>query len=383
MINTKFNYISGFLLLTCILLSHTDAQEHEMTHSSIDLTRYNNISKSIDSLYNLIERAEQKIGAINKEIDSLENEKIKLNRDCISTNKDIIACSIVFNCDTLSQSLIRIDKIIKDESLKIYTFTQSIEAFQHEINIRKEELQDESNSIILETKMYDGSLNLKFKGTNYHIFVANTDNNEIKMHWLSKDGRRFIRISNLLKYLEKQNKNPLMITNAGMYTPELEPQGLYIEQNELRPLDLKLPKTDANFYLKPNGVYYIDTFGVSHINTTEEFQKAYDAKKTTINYATQSGPMLLIKGKIHSSFKARSLNKKIRSGVGIIDEKRTVFAISLEGENFYDFALLFKDIFGCNDALYLDGAISQMYLKDLAPKELGGQFGPLISVIEK
>ena len=158
---------------------------------------------------------------------------------------------------------------------------------------------------------------------------------------------------------------------------------MFIEQYELlKPLDLRSPKTDANFYLKPNGVYFIDSLRVSHIKTSEDFQKIVESKNVVVKYATQSGPMLLTDGKIHPSFTRQSNNKKIRSGVGIINENLTVFAISIDETNFYNFALLFKDIFGCKDALFLDGAISKMYL-DIAPKELGGKFGALISVLPK
>ncbi|MCO6463844.1 MAG: phosphodiester glycosidase family protein [Saprospiraceae bacterium] len=378
---SKFMNIFSLLILSCMLLSNVEIQEQKGAQSQIDLTKYNAISSVIDSLYNLIECDEQRIHTYNNEIKSLENEKIKIHEKCKSLNRDTSTCSISFNCDTLSQSLKRIDKKIKDNSLKISNIEQSIQGYQEKINIQKKQLQDASKSIVSSIKKHNGSLKLKFKGIDYHVFIANTDCHEIQMHWLNNNKKRFVNIGNLLNYLKKRNKKPLMITNAGMYTPELKPQGLYIEGNELRPLDLKSPKTDGNFYLKPNGVYYIDTFGVSHIKTTEEFQIEYDVKR--LIYATQSGPMLLIKDKIHSSFKERSLNKKIRSGVGIIDDNRTVFAISLGEVNFYDFALLFKDIFGCHDALYLDGAISKMYLNDIDPNEIGGQFGALISIIEK
>jgi len=92
---------------------------------------------------------------------------------------------------------------------------------------------------------------------------------------------------------------------------------------------------------------------------------------------------LLIDGEIHKKFREGSTNFNIRSGVGIINEKKIVFAISLTEVNFYDFAMFFKEIFNCKNALYLDGAISKMYLYDIAPKTIDGRFGPMISVSRK
>lgn len=47
--------------------------------------------------------------------------------------------------------------------------------------------------------------------------------------------------------------------------------------------------------------------------------------------------------------------------------------------------MLFKDVLGCNNALYLDGAISKMYTneKNASTGDLGGQFGPVILVEKK
>jgi uncharacterized protein YigE (DUF2233 family) len=61
-----------------------------------------------------------------------------------------------------------------------------------------------------------------------------------------------------------------------------------------------------------------------------------------------------------------------------------VFVISKSNQtNFYDFAAIFKDRFKCRNALYLDGAISKMYLKENRKEDVGGDFGVMISVTPK
>lgn len=42
--------------------------------------------------------------------------------------------------------------------------------------------------------------------------------------------------------------------------------------------------------------------------------------------------------------------------------------------------MMFKDKLHCKDALYLDGAISKMYLPELGRYDLGGDFGAIIGV---
>ena len=86
--------------------------------------------------------------------------------------------------------------------------------------------------------------------------------------------------------------------------------------------------------------------------------------------------MLVIDGQIHPKFKAGFENLNIRSGVGVLGPNKVVFVISNSMVNFYDFAGLFRDHFKCANALYLDGAISEMYLPELGRLQDGGHFRP-------
>jgi uncharacterized protein YigE (DUF2233 family) len=93
--------------------------------------------------------------------------------------------------------------------------------------------------------------------------------------------------------------------------------------------------------------------------------------------------MLVINGNLHPKFNKGSSNTNIRSGVGITATGQVIFAISDKPVNFYDFATLFRDGLHCANALYLDGAISQMYLPNSRRMDLGGDFGPIVSVTAK
>ena len=101
-----------------------------------------------------------------------------------------------------------------------------------------------------------------------------------------------------------------------------------------------------------------------------------------IKYATQSGPMLVIDGQVHSSFKDGSTNLNIRNGVGILPDNKVIFAMSKTEINFYDFAKYFQSL-GCKNALYLDGFVSRTYLPEKKWTQTDGNFGVMICVTKK
>jgi uncharacterized protein YigE (DUF2233 family) len=161
--------------------------------------------------------------------------------------------------------------------------------------------------------------------------------------------------------------------NGGMYQTDNSPLGLYIE-NYKTITRLNTQSGSGNFYMKPNGVFYITRDNKAAICQTGEF-----LKKTEVKLATQSGPLLLLDGKIHQEFKKGSVNLNIRNGVGILPGNRILFAMSKVPVNFYEFAEFFKSQ-GCNNALYLDGAISQTFLPEKNWIQTGGNFGVIIGV---
>ncbi len=164
--------------------------------------------------------------------------------------------------------------------------------------------------------------------------------------------------------------------NGGMYNRDLSPQGLYIENGEV------LAKLDTatigygNFYMKPNGILYIQSDYTPVICETEDFKLDSD-----VVYATQSGPLLLIDGQIHYRFHYGSSNLHIRNGIGILPNGNLLFAMSKNEINFYDFALFFKNN-GCRYALYLDGFVSRTYLPSADWEQLDGTFGVIIGQIK-
>lgn len=177
----------------------------------------------------------------------------------------------------------------------------------------------------------------------------------------------------LKSWLAKRGQRLVFAMNGGMYRAGNQPLGLFIEKGKIKaPLDTA--SGAGNFYLKPNGVFYTTTKNQAVVCRTEDF--VYDP---AIAYATQSGPMLVLDGRIHSAFKSGSKNLNIRNGVGILPDGRAVFVLSRQEVSLYEFAAYFQQL-GCRNALYLDGLVSRMYLPEKGWVQADGDFGVIIGV---
>ncbi|HEX8658355.1 MAG TPA: phosphodiester glycosidase family protein, partial [Hymenobacter sp.] len=143
-------------------------------------------------------------------------------------------------------------------------------------------------------------------------YVVDPSKTDVSFFW-KNDNQPFKSIENLRLWLEQKNQRLVFAMNAGMYQSDNSPKGLYIEKGVIKvPLDTA--SGEDNFYLKPNGVFYIGTDKAPAICTTSEFSP----NGSNAYYATQSGPMLVVDGKINPAFKPASTNLNIRNGVGIL-----------------------------------------------------------------
>jgi uncharacterized protein YigE (DUF2233 family) len=213
---------------------------------------------------------------------------------------------------------------------------------------------------------------------NGHVFdVVYVDAREdtIAIHWRAPSGARFGSLGALRDTLAARGRELRFATNAGMFAPGFTPVGLYVEDGETRgPLHTR--DSAGNFYLVPNGVFYVAGDSV-HVVETSAFARRDPGG---VRIATQSGPMLVLDGRIHPAFRASSPNLNIRSGVGVRDGHVAIFAISRDQVDFHTLATLYRDVLRCDDALFLDGAISRMYVPALRRPDTDGDFAGILSV---
>lgn len=208
---------------------------------------------------------------------------------------------------------------------------------------------------------------------NYEVDPRQQD---LRLYWKDSSGNNYANFQQLKTNLSAHRQALLFAMNGGMYNQDLSPQGLYIEDGSmLAPLDTQSTGY-GNFYLQPNGVFYLKENGQAGICVTKDFPDQHK-----VRYATQSGPMLLIDSTIHPAFTPGSSNLHIRNGVGLLPDGRLLFAMSKARINFFDFANFFLKR-GCAQALYLDGFVSRTYLPAQDWQQFDGNFGVIIAEVD-
>ena len=169
--------------------------------------------------------------------------------------------------------------------------------------------------------------------------------------------------------------------NAGMYDKDYAPIGYtVIKGKEVKSLNLKAG--GGNFHLLPNGVLWSDKAGNVHIDESKALKDKLDNGTAEPWFATQSGPMLVIDGKIHPKFDPNSSSRKIRNGIGICNDDTLRLVTSNTPVTFYQFAELFKTDFGCDNALFLDGGIASAMYAPSIDRHDKKQMGVMVGVVQ-
>jgi uncharacterized protein YigE (DUF2233 family) len=160
--------------------------------------------------------------------------------------------------------------------------------------------------------------------------------------------------------------------NGGMYDEDGRPIGLAIvDGRQVHAINRR--KGGGNFHLMPNGVFQVMADGRTEIVTSEQWKPSPD-----IRFATQSGPMLVIDGKLHPAFSPDGSSRYVRNGVGIAPEGRSLFVISNDPVSLGKFARFFRDRLKCKNALFLDGAVSALWDPAAGRRDVTEPLGPLI-----
>jgi len=198
----------------------------------------------------------------------------------------------------------------------------------------------------------------------------------LRLYYADAQGSPYESFERLQSALARQEKKLVFAMNAGMFHADMKPVGLLvIDGREIAPINRST--ASGNFYLQPNGVFLIDSAG-ARVLATHEYRDLAPA------FATQPGPMLLHRGQIPgtTAFRASARSRHIRNGVCVPGDAQAAFVISEDAVTFREFAVYFRDVLGCSEALYLDGAISSLFAPQLKRADARAKFGPMIAVIE-
>ena len=218
-----------------------------------------------------------------------------------------------------------------------------------------------------------------YDGQNYTICKVDAAAEELRLFLNDpKTGQPLASFQNVDKELGSADLQLDFAMNAGMYHQDRRPVGHYIEDGvETAPVISS--DGPGNFGLLPNGVFCI---GDDWAKVYETFR--YLGETPDCRYATQSGPMLVIDGKLHKRFLPDSTSRYVRNGVGTsADGAEAWFAISTEPVTFHEFGRLFRDALNVPQALYFDGNISRLYAPGIGRHDGGFPMGPIVGVVSK
>jgi uncharacterized protein YigE (DUF2233 family) len=245
------------------------------------------------------------------------------------------------------------------------------------------------------------SRQVRFENASFLVVDVDLQRAKLELHWRNPAGNPFLNFQALEDYLTANGQRLLAVMNAGIFETNSRPLGLHIERGQiLRRLNSRRSGY-GNFYLQPNGVFYLEKTASgtrARLQTTIGFERDHSTirelgRNTQILEATQSGPMLVIDGKLNPAFKADSGNRLIRNAIGVqasntqasnsAASSRVVLVLTETSVNFHTLARFMRDQLECPNAMYLDGNISNLYVPGSSKNTSSiSDFGGMITVLE-
>lgn len=215
------------------------------------------------------------------------------------------------------------------------------------------------------------------EGDGYTVCTFDAGVHDVRLFHSDAEGAPYLQFDTLERELDEQGQVLVFAMNGGMYHEDRRPVGFYRDPYGDQ-ASVNTNEGPGNFHLKPNGVFWLDGSNAGITESANYLEQAIDP-----DYATQSGPMLVIDGDLHPSLNPDGTSHRRRNGVGVSDDGQTIyFAISDSAVTFYEFATLFRDVIVVPNALFLDGQVSRIYAPSISRNEIGTDLGPIIGVVE-
>jgi uncharacterized protein YigE (DUF2233 family) len=210
-----------------------------------------------------------------------------------------------------------------------------------------------------------------FEGSRFTVCQAKGGKVEVRTSGAKGPYRSF---ATLQAALGKRAEKVAFAMNAGMFDESGNAIGLLVEDGkQLRAINQR--KGGGNFHLMPNGVFLVRRDGSADVVTSEAYVPSKD-----ILFATQSGPMLVIDGKLHPAFDRDGTSKHFRNGVGVAPNGTSIFVISADPVSFGKFARFYRDNVRAKNALFFDGAVSSLWDPATHQMDSHAPLGPMVVV---
>ncbi len=215
-----------------------------------------------------------------------------------------------------------------------------------------------------------------FEGDAFTVCAFEPAQHELALVWADAEGQALGGFAALSERGGIDAKHVLFAMNAGMFDTSGAPIGLFVAGGvESHPINTK--SGEGNFYLLPNGVFLVGAQGKVHVETTGRYGARAGGPPAL---ATQSGPMLVIDGQLHPAFQPDGESRHVRNGVGVASPDRAIFVISEAPVSFGKLARFFRDVLKCDNALYLDGAVSSLWEPATFRRDDEHRLGPMVVV---
>lgn len=218
-----------------------------------------------------------------------------------------------------------------------------------------------------------------FEGASFTVCRYDSRSHRLELAASGEDGRPLRSFEALERHIGERSERLLFSMNAGMYDEEGRPIGLYVEQGERR-RRLNLREGPGNFHMQPNGVFAVDEQGRPSVTPSEAFGRRPPPR---VMWATQSGPMLVVGGRLHPAIRPDGESRLMRNGVGVPDGRTALFVVSDEPVSFGKLARFFRDVLKCPNALFLDGTVSSLWDPAGGRRDGYDSLGPMILVFRR
>jgi uncharacterized protein YigE (DUF2233 family) len=209
-----------------------------------------------------------------------------------------------------------------------------------------------------------------FEGDRF--IVCDNKGGELRLFAAGKNETPLRSFSDVMRKVETDKVAFAM--NAGMFDENGRPIGLAITAPGVQVRGINLRDGPGNFHLKPNGVFQVPLGGRAYVSQSAPMPVQV---VPTIQLATQSGPMLVIGGKLHPKLEHDGTSRLTRNGVGVRDGK-PVFVISETAVSLGKFARFFRDSLKTPNALYFDGSVSSLWDPANGRQDAHSKLGPII-----
>lgn len=214
-----------------------------------------------------------------------------------------------------------------------------------------------------------------FEGDRFTVCTYDPQTDKIHLAWRNATGSPLLGFASLKAELGARAPKVHFAMNAGMFHFGGAPVGLFVAEGAVeKPLNRR--GGPGNFHMLPNGVFWIGQDRRANVDASD----IYARRGVNPVLATQSGPMLLIDGKLHPRIQDDGPSRLIRNGVGETAEGGAVFVISEAPVSFGKLARFFRDKLAVRDALFLDGSVSSLWEPGRNRMDLFSRLGPIIWV---